>query len=128
MSITFTEEQREEVPANLVVVDTTGDGHVFWLERLPGEQCRFAWDGVAGEPFTLIPQRSGRPFVWSPDRHHVAYYGVRHGISDRVFGPRPEDRASKTPSGSALRARTLRTAPAGRDIAVGIDNARRQDT
>lgn len=60
--------------------DETGDGqHRCWVEPVDRERVRYAWDGVPGEPFQLIPQHDGRQFVWSPGMLHVAYYGIRDG-------------------------------------------------
>jgi hypothetical protein len=106
MSIIYSEEPGHEVPSAVVLQDATEDGHVFWFEGLSEHECRFGWDGSAGLPFTLVPQRSGRPFVWSPDRRHVAYYGMRQdrsfvGVDGREEGPYDDITRSVPPSFTA---------------------------
>lgn len=58
--------------------DATADGaHVIALEDSDNGLVRVGWDGRTSEPFELMPQRSGEPFVWSPAGLHVAWYGTR---------------------------------------------------
>lgn len=76
----WSEELLYETPPSLQAIDQTADGrHVVWIEDVGNGLVRTGWDGVSSEPFKLIPQRSGDPVAWSPDRNRVAWFGNRDG-------------------------------------------------
>ena len=79
--------------------DATADGaHVIALEDAHNGLVRVGWDGRTSEPFELMPQRSGEPFVWSPAGLHVAWYGTRgSGYFVAVDGVEYPAEASRDP-------------------------------
>lgn len=76
----FTTERSLAWPRGCVPSGVTADGHVFAFWPQGGDQLRFVWDGVAGEPFAgPMEMRDGTTVFWSDDGRHIAYVGVRDG-------------------------------------------------
>jgi hypothetical protein len=124
--VAFDEETRFALPDGRLIVDMTSDGHAFWFEQLGSEAWRFTWDGRRGEPFTLVSQRDGRPFLRSPDRRHVAYYAVRGdakivGIDGREEGSYDAISRSVPPTFTADGRRYAYGVGIGKDVRLVVD-------
>jgi hypothetical protein len=77
----FREEVLFELDEDMPLVDCTRDGeHVFWLQVYDGgNAASIVWDGVAGPQFDDFVPFDHSLVVFSPDKHHVAWIGMRGG-------------------------------------------------
>jgi hypothetical protein len=77
----FRDEVLFELGDGMQLADCTRDGqHVFWLQAHDGgETASIVWDGVAGPQFDDFVPFDEIPFIFSPDKHHVAWIGKRGG-------------------------------------------------
>ena len=83
------------LPQDCLATAVTSDGHVVAFWDQPDGRVRFAWDGMAGEPFDRLGElRDKSPSIFaSEDGQHVAYVGVRRGCGVFVGRDDTEDPA-----------------------------------